>query len=318
MDEDSGNGSKDLGFNDDDDVFFVEEEEEEDDGDESFDQEEVDNDEDGEDDSEGETSSENEEDSDEENSGDSSEKGGGDVGGGGTEGGDGAGKEEDLLAVAMATAGKSSAGGEMVIEEFLSKEEIFRVEAVFRHVSDKGEMVTLLGMNQQAGNSNGDNDDAAAAEDNDKDNIKNIVINEEQFTLALALLGQRERVDKVRALYLTARTEFITIDHFKKMIVMLRSRADYPDLQASIRDAYDALYEGTCEQDTQRDEFGEKYLLVRDLREVLTALGNKLTDEEAAEIISECHPVTEKRSDGTIIEKIYYQQYRAMLLDQGM
>jgi len=54
---------------------------------------------------------------------------------------------------------------------------------------------------------------------------------------------------------------------------------------------------------------GKKYILVKDLRMVLTTIGDKLSDEEADELIRECNPLP--GDDGTKDEgKVFFEQYR--------
>lgn len=43
-----------------------------------------------------------------------------------------------------------------------------------------------------------------------------------------------------------------------------------------------------------------------------------LTDEEADELIRECRPVFEILENGSKIGKIFFESYRAMLMDTGL
>jgi hypothetical protein len=97
--------------------------------------------------------------------------------------------------------------------------------------------------------------------------------------------------------------------------------------------AFDALYRGTCPQDDQKDFGGNRYILAKDLRLLVRTTGDeseRLTDEEADELIRECRPIFPKKVDprtGEELEeedgiavaslngKIFFEQYRSMLLD---
>ncbi len=74
-----------------------------------------------------------------------------------------------------------------------------------------------------------------------------------------------------------------------------------------IQEAFDALYYGSCLDDKQRDAKG-MYINEADLRHALTSSGEVLTDEEADELLRECKP-----ENG----RIYFDQYKTMLLDSG-
>ena len=72
--------------------------------------------------------------------------------------------------------------------------------------------------------------------------------------------------------------------------------------------AFDEMYYGTLiNGEEQKDVAGKRYLLARELRLALTSYGDPLTDEEAERIIYECRPDDQGR--------IFYDQYKAMLLD---
>ncbi len=77
---------------------------------------------------------------------------------------------------------------------------------------------------------------------------------------------------------------------------------------SKILEHFEALYYGTCFDDRQVDKNG-KYLKESDLRMALVTNGDPFTDEEVEELIRECKPI-----DG----KIYFDQYKTMLLDPGL
>ena len=66
-------------------------------------------------------------------------------------------------------------------------------------------------------------------------------LNEEQFRMALSLLGQIEKDDHVRKVFVKERTEWIDLDTFKRLLVELQANSEISDLSANIQDAFDAL-----------------------------------------------------------------------------
>lgn len=50
----------------------------------------------------------------------------------------------------------------------------------------------------------------------------------------------------------------------------------------------------------------------------MTTQGDRLTDEEADEIVKECHPVYDlDQETGVRTGRIFLENYRSMLLDKG-
>lgn len=208
--------------------------------------------------------------------------------------------------------------------QFLSEEEIVRADAVYAHV---------LQMNTRSriGSSSSSRHSATAEEE----------IDFQQFQVALSLLGQQESNDKLQDMFVKELQsqgssssgsgagekeqqrgkETIDKDTFKRLVAELRLAVvgadDHTVIIARIRDAFDALYEGTCELDDQRDEYGDKYIYAKALRQHLTTLGNALSDEEADELIEECHPAEVPNAEGVVQKRIYFEQFRSMLLDKG-
>lgn len=66
-------------------------------------------------------------------------------------------------------------------------------------------------------------------------------LNEEQFRLALSLLGQIEKDDRVRKVFVKERAEWIDLDTFKRLLVELQVNSEISDLSANIQEAFDAL-----------------------------------------------------------------------------
>jgi len=146
---------------------------------------------------------------------------------------------------------------------------------------------------------------------------------EDQFYKGLSLLGFVEKSERVRTLWLRSKKNSIDKKNFVLLLIQLREKKDEKqtdnnknkdedvppedDIFTRIEEHFEALYEGTCEFDDQRDESGKKYILASELRRILTTLGQKLTDEEADELLREC---TKNNSD-----RIFLEQYRAMLLN---
>ncbi len=146
-------------------------------------------------------------------------------------------------------------------------------------------------------------------------------LNAEQFSVALALLGQIETQDKVKELFdkHEASTRKITVNkkQFLLMFDGLRTKTMQEEVLQQIEVHFNNLYEGMCDDDSNKDTVGGRFLLVSKFRELLTSQGDVLTDEEADEIIIECQPRYELDEDGTKIGKIYYDGYRTMILDSS-
>lgn len=134
----------------------------------------------------------------------------------------------------------------------------------------------------------------------------------EQFGHALALVGFVESSDIVRKIFLDATTDAMDFSTFTSVLSRMRIFRLAEDQLSRIQVCFDALYDGTCPMDTQRDKSGRKYILASDLRMLITNRGeNKMSDEEADMLIKECHPIYENPHEG----KIFFEQYRSMLLD---
>jgi hypothetical protein len=146
-------------------------------------------------------------------------------------------------------------------------------------------------------------------------------INAEQFSVALALLGQIETQDKVKELFdkHEASTRKISVNkkQFLLMFDGLRTKTMQEEVLQQIEVHFNNLYEGMCDEDSNKDTVGGRFLLVSKFREILTSQGDVLTDEEADEIIIECQPRYELDEDGTKIGKIYFDGYRTMILDSS-
>jgi Ca2+-binding EF-hand superfamily protein len=147
-------------------------------------------------------------------------------------------------------------------------------------------------------------------------------LNEEQFGLSLALMGQNEPAEYVKVLFNKYVDGAGVLRHgFFAALSSLRQRVN--DNDEALEAAFDDLYQGTCFDDMQKDATGNKYIWARDFRNLLTSMGeDPLTDEEADELIRECHPIydTSEGNEGahraSLMGKIYFEQYRAMLLDR--
>ena len=96
-------------------------------------------------------------------------------------------------------------------------------------------------------------------------------------------------------------------------------RASDDEQIRQIERAFEDLYRGILAEREggfveQRDGIGRPYILATDLRNLLITSGDTLTDEEADRLISDCKPIYKIHSDGTVTGKIFFEQYRAMLL----
>jgi hypothetical protein len=58
------------------------------------------------------------------------------------------------------------------------------------------------------------------------------------------------------------------------LMVRLRQRGNEEDALNRIQDAFDALYEGTCPNDDQKDFTGQRYIYANDFRLLLTEIGD--------------------------------------------
>jgi len=145
-------------------------------------------------------------------------------------------------------------------------------------------------------------------------------LNKDQFAHALAMLGYQFDEKRVKELYQQASTDSLKLGAFIEILSKLRTQDD-DELNQKVKEAFEDLFAGTCKDpDRQKNSAGDKFILVKDLRLVLTTKGDKLTDEEADELIRECCPQPgddgDKTDEGD--KRIFFDQYRAMLLDSGM
>jgi hypothetical protein len=98
----------------------------------------------------------------------------------------------------------------------------------------------------------------------------------ENFCVALALLGQTEKRERLKNEFDTMGQDLISLSEFMELLNSLRLKSDNRDINKSIREAFDAIYEATCPQDDQRDSTGRKFLTAHDLRRVMTNEGEHL------------------------------------------
>ena len=140
-------------------------------------------------------------------------------------------------------------------------------------------------------------------------------LNAEQFATALAMLGFVVKFEEVKMLMNKADVNTANKDFLVETYSSLRLKGVNPGDLSRLKDNFLALYYGTCDDDSQVDETGNKYLLASDLRKVLTRQGDKLSDEEADELIRDCSPVYTIMPSGKKVGKIYFEHYRAMLID---
>jgi len=66
-------------------------------------------------------------------------------------------------------------------------------------------------------------------------------INEEQFNLSLSLLGQIEKGERIREIFLKESSEWINFSTFTKLLHELRTRSEIGELSSNINEAFDAL-----------------------------------------------------------------------------
>jgi Ca2+-binding EF-hand superfamily protein len=164
-------------------------------------------------------------------------------------------------------------------------------------------------------------------------------ISEKGLYNALSLLGTNEPEEKIRALYLRRNQDLLDEANFLALLGELRaSSVDKEQLEA-ISVAFQDLYHATLSAKSkggqwgigaeQRDDMGRPYLLVADLRKVLTTCGDVLSDQEVDKLLRDCKPfysgapgaagggggakTSKREGDG----KIFYENYRAMLLGLG-
>lgn len=142
-------------------------------------------------------------------------------------------------------------------------------------------------------------------------------IDSEGFATALSLLGMKIPSMECNELFLSRGFDLIDELTFVSMVGEYRASDDEQIRQ--IERAFEDLYRGILAEREggfveQRDGIGRPYILATDLRNLLITSGDTLTDEEADRLISDCKPIYKIHSDGTVTGKIFFEQYRAMLL----
>jgi hypothetical protein len=91
---------------------------------------------------------------------------------------------------------------------------------------------------------------------------------------------------------------------------------EYNPLQEKARREMQSLMEAEIEAESKTKDFSHKFILVSKFRHLLTTTGQKLSDEEAMELIRDCHPGLPRDKDSKIKEPvIYLENYRNMLLN---
>jgi Ca2+-binding EF-hand superfamily protein len=186
--------------------------------------------------------------------------------------------EEDIAAAKAATAAKNAR-----FTRFLGKDERSRAAQVFK----------LLDVEREG------------------------KIDSDGFATALALMGMKIPTSECQELFLSRGLDLVDEETFVSMVGEYRASDGEQILQ--IESAFENLYRGILAEREggfveQRDGIGRPYILAADLRDLLVSSGEQLTDEEADRVISDCNPIYKVMSDGTVTGKIFFEQYRAMLL----
>lgn len=147
-------------------------------------------------------------------------------------------------------------------------------------------------------------------------------LNREQFSDALAILGQVCDDNRIKDLYdANTKKDALTEDIFLEVLGQLRDDSDTAEVNAQIKEAFMSLINGTCDNPSSQIDpaSNQPFLLVKQLRQVLTTEAEKLSDEEADELIRECRPIPSKDFPNDIREAcIFLDQYKSMLLDAGI
>jgi len=137
---------------------------------------------------------------------------------------------------------------------------------------------------------------------------------------ALSLLGIREPEENISALFKRREVDLLDESAFLVMLGDLRSLAVDEEQLSAIEGAFSDLYYGTLQSKEsqfvveQRDALGRPYILAEDLRSLLVTHGDILLDEEADRLILDCKPVYTTEASGRRVGRIFFDQYRAMLL----
>lgn len=107
-------------------------------------------------------------------------------------------------------------------------------------------------------------------------------------------------------------------DHFKALVdgaAEIAQRASQADLHGDELSPDDRR---GYRRHATVDEDGELFIYARDLRRVLVTYSEKLTDEEADQLIRECRPAPKPGAGDGGLERIYFPQYLAMLRDETL
>ena len=144
-------------------------------------------------------------------------------------------------------------------------------------------------------------------------------IDDEGFTAALALLGMKISEKECSELFLSRKIDLVDEVTFLSMVGEYRANAADEEQIAQIEGAFEDLYRGILAEREgqfaeQRDGIGRPYILAADLRNLLVTTGESMTDEEADQLIADCKPIYKVQADGTVTGKIFFEQYRSMLL----
>ena len=144
-------------------------------------------------------------------------------------------------------------------------------------------------------------------------------IDGEGFTAAIALLGMKISEKECSDLFLSRKVDLIDETTFLSLVGEYRANAADEEQIAQIESAFEDLYKGILAEREgqfaeQRDGIGRPYILAADLRNLLVTTGESMTDEEADQLIADCKPIYKVQADGTVTGKIFFEQYRSMLL----
>jgi Ca2+-binding EF-hand superfamily protein len=145
----------------------------------------------------------------------------------------------------------------------------------------------------------------------------------EQFGMAISLLGLKKSEDQVRRMFERKElklADLLTKELFVRRVECFRRDNISDEKREMIPSWFSDMYSLMCEDDSQIDEStGQRYILTSQLRSVLTDYGNKISSEEADMIIRECHPKPDEDAPlDQALMRIYFGQYQAMLIDEGV
>jgi hypothetical protein len=145
-------------------------------------------------------------------------------------------------------------------------------------------------------------------------------IDEDGVCVALSLLGLREPEENISALFKRRDVDNLDESTFLVLLSDLRSTAVDEEQLSAIEAAFSDLYYGTLQSNDsqfvveQRDALGRPFILAEDLRKLLVTHGDILLDEEADRLILDCKPIYTLEANGSRVGRIFFDQYRAMLL----